>query len=301
MVLSYSKDDAEDRLDNQADAHFYYLRTYTIDIKTGKAVYQTEYDVTEQGGDFLGATEKYLFYQSSKGVFAIAIFQSGNVIKPEQLLKMIGRINPSLKGQIVSVSVNSEQQLIVQRQDSEQFALHPKTLKAFPVNTSMLPGTDYRLQTTVSKFCKSCVKTTSFDQFILNDTVSLFLRTEEGAAQEKKLLHLSTNSPINKLYGYLIPIDKTPFLNGFAFGENDSTVYLTYVTNLSAAGTQNIAAYHWGKHQFVWTKPINTLYAPNQFGNYSTAWNSDGTAFLLWGTDVVSCIDGKTGKKMWTF
>lgn len=300
IVLSYSKDDAEDRLDNQADAHFYYVRTYTIDLKSGKVVHETKYDVTEFGGDFLGATENYLFYQSSQGVFAIDIFQSGKVIPPQQVLQMIGNENPALKGQIVSIRVNSDQQLIAKRQDSEQFALNRETLKAIPLNTSMLLGSDYQVNATVSKFCAFCFKTTSFDQFILNDSVSLFLRTEEGAAQEKKLLHLSTNSPKNNLYGYLIPVDKTPFLNGFAFGEKDSVVYLSYLTNLSATGVQKIAAYNWGKHQFLWSKPINSLYTPNEFGNYSTAWNSDGTAFLLWGTDIVSMIDARTGKRLWT-
>ncbi len=296
---------------DQSSATFWYWLTYTVDAKTGKIVHQTEYDVDENSGSFLGVSDNYAFFLREDGVSAINLHKDNSIIDPEALKKRIGNKTPQLKGNIAYMEVDGYNTVRVTTEKGDIFLLNPTTLKGRLISDGLNLNPEFQLKLKLVDYGNSTLINGRIHGYITNDTTTLALESYDENNTHKRYLYTLHHSSRENFYEMMKSMtqtkaDSTVFLEGDMLGLNDSIVTVEYMSALGNSGVKKIGAYSLTKRKFLWSKPAKSLYEYSEMGNYyELYWTEDGNSFFIYSQEnaykPVSLVNAKTGKIIWKF
>jgi len=309
-VFVYNRSETIESSD-QGSATFWYWLTYTVDTKTGKIVRQTEYDVDEDSGSFLGISGKYAFFLRTDGVSAIDLHKDNSVIDPVALKKRIGRKTAKLKGTIAYMETDGYNSLRVTTKKGDIYLLNPTTLEGRLICDGLNLNPDFQMKLKLPDYGNSVLINGRIHCYVANDTTTLALESYDPNNTHKRFLYTLHHSSRKNFYEMIRTMthtkaDSTVFLDGSMLGLKDSVVTVEYLSALGNTGVQKIGAYSLTERKFLWSKPANSLYEYSDMGNYYVLyWNEDGNSFFIYSQEnaykPVSLVNAKTGNIIWKF
>ncbi|MDH4473823.1 MAG: hypothetical protein QE487_14555 [Fluviicola sp.] len=309
-VFVYSRMETIESAD-QSTGYFYYWLTYTLDAKTGKQVYSTEYEIGDYSGAFIGVSDQYAFFSAKDEVYAIDLYANNKIVKPVALKALIRSKNQQIKQSIARIEVDAYRNLRVITSSGDLYLLNRTTLKGKLIEDSLKTDPAYQLSFIENFYGNTQLIGNSSLGFVLSDTTTLLLESFNPSNSYQAFLHKASH-PSRQNYVEMMrnmqyeKLDSAVFLQGNILGLSDNGLTLTYLNALGSSGKEYIGLYQLDKHAFRWSKPVQSLYDPVENSNtYTLSWNPDGTSFFIGAASnnytPFSLVDAKTGKVKWKF
>lgn len=309
-VFVYNRSETIESSD-QSSSTFWYWLTYTIDAKTGKKIHQTEFDVDEESGSFMGVSDKYAFFSRPDGFSAIDLHKDNKVIEPKALKKRIGSRTPSLKGKIAYLETDGYYNLRVITKAGDIYLINPTTLKGKMIADGLGLKPEYQLKNTLPDYGNSTLINGRIHGYIIDDTTTLAMEAYDPANTHKYYLYTLHHPSRENFYEMVSKMtheksDSTVFLEGRIMGLNKSLATVEYASALGNTGVTKLGGYDLKKCRFIWSKPALSLYDHTDNKVYYTLyWNADGNSFFIFsqenGYTPVSLVNAATGKIIWKF
>lgn len=295
----------------QSTGYFYYWLTYTLDAKTGKKIYSTEYQIGDFSGTFMGVSDQYAFFSAKEEFYAIDLFSNNKIVKPNALKALIRSKNPQINQPIARIEVDAFSNLRVITSNGDLYLLNRATLKGKLIEESLKTDPDYQLSFVKNFYGTTQLIGNSTLGFVLSDTTTLLLESSNPSNSYQSFLYKASH-PSRQNYLEMRrnmryeKLDSSVFLRGNLIGLNDDGLTISYFNSLGTSGSEQIGLYQLEKHSFRWSKPVQSLYDPvENSGSYTLSWSPDGESFFIGAVSnnytPVSLVDARTGEVKWKF